>query len=232
MRTFLAVIGIASLAGCGGGGGGGAIALASRLRAVQVGDQWHYSVSGQQTAPGVAAIALNGTDTESIVQQTVNGQQVLALSQAFSLNASNGQTITSNSLTYFTQDAGTGDAHIIATKSDNGPVLLVTDSPAPVVYPGAWSPSTAFAYTLHFNDASSSTDTLSVSNSESVGVPLATFMAWKTTTSTSAASGNVNGTDWWAPQLGNIVKSQTTKTFTTGETLTLTEVLTSTNVAF
>lgn len=227
----LAILFVGLLSGCGGGGGGTPFLLSSSLRMLQVGDQWTYNVTGTQTTPGGPTLNITGTYTQSIVQQNINGQNYLAQSSALNLTATGGGGVTNNSITYFSQDPATHNGVIYADKDNTNPIRIVTNNPLPTILPGTWSNSTAYAYTLNYNDSSTNTDTLSVSNTETVSSPVGSFAAWKVTrTSDDSLYGSANGTEWWAPQMGAPIKSTATRTFSGGTTLTLTAILASTNV--
>jgi len=230
--AFLLVLAGVALAGCGGGGGSGATyPLGYTMRLLAVGDRWDYRLTGTATAANGSRASLTGTAAVSILQQVIGSHTFMASSAAMDLRSSAGGSIVSSVLTYGDQDPSTRDFREYAEVSDGDPMRIVTNSPLPVVLPGSWGNSTAFAVTLLYSDSSTCTSTLSVAAIEIVRVPAGSFTTWRTTeTYTDSLYGNMNETCWYAPQLGCTVKETMSKTYPDGSRLDGTSELTSTNV--
>jgi hypothetical protein len=218
------------MCGCGGGGGGAALPVATSTRLLQVGDQWVYQVSGQQTPANGTAQNVTGTLTVEVVQRAINGRDGLALARTVELRTGTGGQLHSFELSFFRQDP---DSHTIkgfADQHDAAAVRLSMDNPLPIVVPGHWSDTTALSYTLDFADGSTDAHTLAVTGSEVVPTPVAPFTAWKTAvTGADSTNGTSSGTDWWAPQIGAPVKSSTVHISPDGTRLSLAATLASAN---
>jgi len=227
------VVGLcAALWGCGGGGGGAApYPLSATTRFFAVGDRWEYRVSGTATAADGTQVAVTGTKVASIVPITISSVAWMAISESLNLRTSSGEDDVTSSVTLFRQDPGSRAIELWGQLQKDGSVLWVTNTPPPPIIPGTWNLATALASSVYFSDGNHNTVTLSVAATEVIGVPGGLFTTWRATTTALHATGRAtNGTAWYAPQLGAVVREAATTSFTDGRRLSVTMELISTNI--
>jgi len=235
------------LTGCGGGSGGsGVVAPTTRaivtnnLRVFTNGDNIQYSMTGSVTTGGVN-FPLTGTATYSI---TTNSSPLDPTGIARSVNTiamtgtfSDGTPFSSNSSTYYSQDA-TGNYNIYGDSTSlwvTSPVSgFVTGLRSPIVSPDSWINS----YTQQNGDVTS--DTITVIGKATVTTGLGTFETFKIQTDstvTLAAGGTdvFTEVDYVVPSIGPIkltISGQSTDAFGAVSTSQFTLIASTTNIAF
>lgn len=180
------------LFGCGSGGGDGT-PTASKTRALQTGDSWIYEYEiGFQFA---------GIITRNVTRETLNGESVLAITDAMNLNF-NGSNTSGVAISYMQQDTATGDIMAYGNKNGDDPVVTITDRPLPVAWPGIWEAGKTVAMNYHLSDGTTEQVSYTIIGQESVTTPAGTFLAWKCTSTGSPNSMSL----WFVPELGNYVR--------------------------
>lgn len=188
---------------------------ATGLRLLRLGDTWNYRVSGTLTPPGAVPVELTGEIAVSIVPDRLSKRDdwmTILFSQQFQLTQADGskQPMPAPEWMFsFVQDAESLDLSITADNMtlDGSPRVAKTPQ---VFYPGNWSPQTAYSNRLEFENGDSVANTLTVFDQETVQTDSGSFPSWKATISSeSAATGLIEGMDWWTPEFGAPVKFST-----------------------
>ncbi len=109
----------------------------------------------------------------------------------------------------FVQDPTTRDVAICADNMTPDGTARLAKVPQ-VFYPGKWSSATSYANRLDFNNGDSVENTLTVFDQERIETELGSFLSWKSRiSSNSAATGLIEGMDWWTPEIGAPAKFST-----------------------
>ncbi len=215
LRAILAIIIIATLAGCGGGGGS-AIPTTNVTRQIQAGDQVTYSISGTATTRRRATYNLSGTATvttfnDSWIPDFGNRE----LRQVVELDIRGGGEsafLTWNS--YVEQDSA-GNIYYVGLENGDYFVGLVSATDSPIMYPGYWSAGQAWSFDSTWDGSESYNESCScnVTAYESA----AGFMSYKLHTVKNSNGDSSSEDEWFVPDLGYLVK--TTLTADTGDVL-------------
>jgi len=100
-----------------------------------------------------------------------------------------------------------------------------------VFYPGNWSAQTAYNNRLNFDNGDYVENILTVLGQERVETISGSFMSWKAKiSSNSAATGLIEGMDWWTPELGAPAKFSTVSKMPDGSEMRFVATLKSSNV--
>jgi hypothetical protein len=209
---------------------------ATSLRLVRLGDRWDYSVSGTLTPPGSPPLPLEGEISVSIEADRLLGRpefMAIVFSQSFEIAQPDGskQAMPAPEWMFsFVQDATTRDLSIAADNMTRDGSARVAKVPQ-VFYPGVWSRHTAYSNCLEFENGDQVKNTLTVLGQEQVDTGLGPFLSWTATISSeSAATGLIQGMDWWTPELGAPAKFATTSNMPDGSEMRFTATLKSSNV--
>ena len=188
---------------------------ATSLRILHLGDNWVYSVTGTLTPEGGAPLPLTGQIAVSIVPDRLLGRSdamAILFSQQFHVTQADGskQGMPAPEWMFsFVQDGASRDVAITADNMTPGGTPRKAKAPQ-VFYPGNWSDQTAYSNRLDFDNGDSVENTLVVFGQEQVETESGSFLCWKSTIgSRSAATGLIEGMDWWAPELGAPAKFST-----------------------
>jgi len=188
---------------------------ATTLRMLRLGDRWLYNVAGTLTAPNGETLPLAGQIEVSIVTDRLlqrSDSMSILFSQKFELTKPDGSKEAMPAPEWvfsFVQDAATRDLAICADNMTADGSARVAKVPQ-VFYPGQWSSTTSYSNTLHFENGDSVENTLAVFDQEPVETELGSFLSWKSRiSSNSAATGPIEGLDWWTPELGAPAKFST-----------------------
>jgi hypothetical protein len=181
---------------------------ATSLRLLRFGDNWVYKVAGTLTPSGGEPLELTGQITVSIVPDRLVGRSdlmTILFSQKFQVTQPDGskQGMPAPEWMFsFVQDATSRDLAIIADNMTPDGSPRIAKAPQ-VFYPGSWSSRTAYSNRLEFDNGDHVDNTLTVFGQEQVETELGSFLSWKATISSeSAATGRIEGMDWWTPELG------------------------------
>ena len=209
---------------------------ATSLRLLRLGDRWTYTVSGTLTPPGNSPLPLEGEIAVSIAADRLLGRpefMAIVFSQKFEIAQPDGskQPMPAPEWMFsFVQDATTRDLSIAADNMTRDGSVRVAKVPQ-VFYPGAWSSETAYSNRLEFESGDQVENTLTVLGQEQVDTDLGPFLSWTATiSSNSAATGLIQGMDWWTPELGAPAKFATTSRMPDGSEMRFTAILKSSNV--
>lgn len=225
-----AVVGVVILAGCGGGGGGGAtpaIPLDGVLRQMQAGDQWTYSITGTVT-DGVDTVNVSGTMAQTWSAQTVltpNSATANIVLWNMSLSG-NGQTIATWDRSYESQDS-TGTIWEYGGEDEDGVYWVITpatgkdlDTPSPM------SQGTSWGGYCQYSNGESVNAAYTVVGQETIAVSAGSFGTYKVTGNGLFGGYPATVTEWYAPQIGGMVKGNMLATDSIqGITMTLTITL-------
>jgi hypothetical protein len=188
---------------------------ATTLRLLRVGDRWSYGVAGTVTPPGAEPLELNGQITVSVEPDRLlrrSDFMAIVFSQQFEITQKDGSKRPMPAPEWMfsvLQDATTRDVSVAADNMtrDGGPRTAKTPQ---VFYPGSWSLQTSYRNRLEFDNGDHVENTLSVTGEEQVETESGSFSSWKATISSeSAATGLIEGLDWWTPELGAPAKFST-----------------------
>jgi hypothetical protein len=209
---------------------------ATTLRILRLGDSWSYNVRGTLTPPGAQPLELTGYIDVSIVPDRLlsgsNGMSIL-FSQKFELVKPDGSKEAMPAPEWifsFVQDETTRDLAIRADNMTPGGAPRIAKVPQ-VFYPGKWSSTTAYSNQLNFDNGESVENALAVFGQEPIETELGSFLSWKARISSeSAATGLIEGMDWWTPELGAPAKFSTVSKMPDGSQMRFVATLSSTSV--
>jgi hypothetical protein len=211
-------------------------APAAALRKLRLGDSWSYSVSGSLASPDGGTLPLTGEIEVSIVPEELlgrAGQMAIQFSQNFQVVQPDGASKPLPAPTWMfsiVQDVDTFDVAIAADNMGPGGARRVAKAPQ-VFYPGRWSTSTAYDNRLDFENGDYVKNTLAVVGQEWVETARGAFLAWTSKiTSESVAMGQIEGVDWWTPELGAPVRFSTDAGMPDGSRIRFLATLSDSNV--
>lgn len=193
------------LAGCGGGGTSSntdPAPLATQTRALQVGDQWVYAITGQGQNAAGQPITGTGIWTYTISSKPFNGGTALARTSSVRITTSDGQTNSTDSTIYFSQDAISHDIFELGDDLGLGtnPIHIAV-TPVKIVF-GSWAKGRPLQPIINFDGGTvESGGTLNVLGSEPVVTKIGSYNAWKVTVNGGNGADFTESQDW-APQLG------------------------------
>jgi hypothetical protein len=209
---------------------------ATSLRLLREGDRWTYRVAGTLTPPGSDPLALTGQITVSIERDRLlhrDDRMAIVFSQQFEVTQKDGskQPMPAPEWMFsFIQDAVTLDLSIAADNMTRDRKPRVAKVPQ-VFYPGNWSSRTRYSNRLDFESGDHVDNTLTVTGEEQVETGLGHLSSWVATISSqSAATGLIEGVDWWTPELGAPAKFSTRSKMPDGSEMHFVATLTSTSV--
>lgn len=188
--------------------------LCDRLRLLQIGDYWEYSIEGT-LARGGQSLPLTGSSTVAVEQRDTEQGTLKALVfsrwlQLSGVEGPEGNLSPPPGLFYFRQDPETLDLYIVGDTmgSRGGSEGGAGGSPRfaaqpQLFFPGHWTAETCYENTLEFGSSDAVTNTLEVTGVVEVATPLGDYLAWVAPiTSHSEPFGTLTGCDYWTPQLG------------------------------
>jgi len=209
---------------------------ATSLRILHLGDNWVYTVIGTLTPEGGTPLPLTGQIAVSIVPDRLLGRSdamAILFSQQFQVTRPDGskQGMPAPEWMFsFVQDQTSRDVAIAADNMTSGGTPRKAKVPQ-VFYPGSWSDHTAYSNRLDFDNGDSVENTLVVFGQEQVETESGSFLCWKSTIgSRSAATGLIEGMDWWAPELGAPAKFSTKSKMPDGSQMRFTATLRDANL--
>ena len=209
---------------------------ATSLRLLRKGDRWTYRVEGTLTPPGSDPLALAGQITVSIERDRLldrDDGMAIVFSQQFEITQKDGsqQPMPAPEWMFsFIQDPVTLDLSIAADNMTRDGKPRVAKAPQ-VFYPGRWSSHTRYTNRLDFETGDHVDNTLTVTGEEQVETALGHLSSWVATISSqSAATGLIEGVDWWTPELGAPAKFSTRSKMPDGSEMHFAATLTSTSV--
>ena len=209
---------------------------ATSLRVLRIGDRWTYGAAGTLTSPGGEPLAVTGRITVTIEQDRLLGrdhQMAIVFSQQLEITQKDGakQPLPAPEWMFsFIQDPTTLDISIAADNMTRDGSPRVAKVPQ-VFYPGRWSSRTAYRNRLDFEGGDHVDNTLTVTGEEQVETALGYLSSWVATISSeSAATGLIEGMDWWTPELGAPAKFSTKSKMPDGSEMQFAATLTSTSV--
>jgi len=209
---------------------------ATSLRILHLGDNWVYSVTGTLTPEGGTPLPLTGQIAVSIVPDRLLGRSdamAILFSQQFQVTQADGskQGMPAPEWMFsFVQDGASRDVAITADNMTPGGTPRKAKAPQ-VFYPGNWSDQTAYSNRLDFDNGDSVENTLVVFGQEQVETESGSFLCWRSTIgSRGAATGLIEGMDWWAPELGAPAKFSTKAKMPDGSQMRFTATLRSHNL--
>ncbi|MGD1895866.1 MAG: hypothetical protein ACFB16_02830 [Phormidesmis sp.] len=180
--------------------------LCDRLKILQIGDYWEYSVEGTLERDG-QPLPLTGSSTVTVEQRTTEQGTFKALVFSRLLKLSGVEGPEGNlspplGLFYFSQNDETLDMFIMGDTMGLGGSDRFAAEPQ-LFFPGYWTPQTRYENTLDFGNSDDVTNTLEVTGTVDVATPLGNYHAWiAPITSHSKPLGTLTGCDYWTPQLG------------------------------
>jgi hypothetical protein len=209
---------------------------ATSLRLLRPGDSWSYQATGKLTPPGDEPLALTGQITVSIVPDRLVGRSdwmTLLFSQQFEITKADGSRQPMPApewMFWFVQDEQSRDVAIAADNMTREGAPRIAKVPQ-VFYPGSWSAQTTYDNILHFENGDYVHNTLTVFGQERVETEPGSFLSWKATISSeSAATGLIEGMDWWTPELGAPAKFSTASKMPDGSEMRFVAILKSSSV--
>ena len=212
------------------------ISAATSLRLLRLGDSWTYGVAGTLTPPAGEPLELTGQIMVSIVPDRLgdrNDWMTILFSQKFEITQGDGSKRPMPAPEWmfsFVQDGTTRDLSIAADNMTPTGDPRIAKVPQ-VFYPGSWSAKTAYRNTLDFTNGDSVHNTLAVFGQEPVETEVGSFVSWVARISSeSAATGVIEGMDWWTPELGAPAKFSTTSTMPDGSKMRFIATLKSSSV--
>lgn len=228
MAALLAVSPVSSLiAGCGGGKAITAAPLATRLRDLQTGDNWTYtafeSTKTTKADGTMSTTEIRGTLSVSVSRDKLDDQDVLIESHAARGMDAAGGAHAGNTLLYLEQNAETADLRILAKNTSGdffqtrgqvtGGAIARLKEPQ-IERPGEWkngldfSSARAYAGARPEDPAEEWRYVEVVIGSEVIRTGVGYVTAWKVSHLRTSATTTVNGTYWYAPQLGIYVRAE------------------------
>lgn len=234
IRRYFIVMGLLLLtAGCGGGGRNdtsgpkptplpsSAVPLSTQLRTLQDHDTWEYAFTYHNDNAGPNAFTANGIAVAQVGSVVRNGTSYPTL--VYTIVTPSG---TMSKSVLFQQDAGLGDIHQVGFEDVVFGVSLA-------FLPGPWYADLDFIATALDPQYQSR---FRVVGSETVETQVGRFEAWRVEQTIMTSTLETRGTYWYAPQLGQPVRSQYTTAYRTGpyagQQYTCTQSLRYTSVAY
>jgi hypothetical protein len=211
-------------------------APATALRRLGIGDRWTYAVDGTMTPPGSQALPVTGQiavsiEPDRLLQRT--DLMAIVFSQRLEITQPNGekQPMPAPEWVFsFAQDPTTLDVAIAADNMTRDGSARVAKMPK-VFYPGRWSADTQYRNRLEFHNGEFVDNALTVTGQERVETGLGSLFAWLAPISSeSAATGLIEGMDWWTPELGAPAKFSTKSKMPDGSEMRFTATLASSSV--
>jgi hypothetical protein len=209
---------------------------ATSMRLLHPGDSWTYRATGTLAAPDTEPLELAGQITVSIVQDRLAGRSdwmTIVFSQQFEITQAHGSKRPMPAPEWmfsFVQDAGTRDVSIVADNMTKDGTPRIAKVPQ-VFYPGTWSAQTAYKNRLEFDNGDHVDNTLNVFDQEQVQTEAGSFASWVANIgSQSAATGLIEGKDWWTPELGAPAKFSTSSRMPDGSQIRFVATLESSSV--
>ena len=221
MPLLLSVAGVGGIlclsSGCGGGDSSTPekeLPLSSRTRALQPGDSWTYRVSGNSDFYGKWKSSL--TETVRIDSGSFMGNPVLTRTTITNVEDTAGYGVEYLKQTETGELIALGalglDSTVAPPDSAHREVRPLIE-PQPFVF-GEWIAKKELTYQLQYNDQDfvARAAKLVIVGTEKVSTPLGTFDTWKVevTPNNPRTLKSREGTYWYAPQLGAIVKEEET----------------------
>lgn len=216
--------------------GNSRVSPATSMRLLHPGDSWNYRATGTLTPPGAQPLELAGHITVSIAEDRLADRSdwmTIVFAQRFEITQADGskQPMPAPEWMFsFVQDAGSRDVSIVADNmtKDGRPRIARTPQ---VFYPGTWSLQTAYHNRLEFDNGDQVENTLNVFGHEQVETGEGSFPSWAANiNSQSAATGLIEGKDWWTPDLGAPAKFSTSSRMPDGSQIQFVATLESSSV--
>lgn len=163
---------------------------------------------GTVTPPGAEPLELTGQITVSVQPDHLLGRSdfmAVVFSQQFEITQEDGSKQPMPAPEWMfsvVQDGTTRDVSVAADNMTRDGSPRTAKAPQ-VFYPGSWSAQTSYRNRLEFDNGDHVDNTLTVTGEEQVDTEAGSFSSWKATISSeSAATGLIEGMDWWTPELG------------------------------
>ena len=199
-------------------------APASTLRLLRLGDSSSYQVGGTLTPAGGEPLELTGQITVAIVSDRLlqsSESMTIVFSQQLQVTQPDGSKQAMPApewMFWFVQDASSRDLSITADNMTRDGSPRIAKVPQ-VFYPGSWSSRTGYSNRLDFD------------NGDCVDTEGGAFLSWKAKiSSNSAATGLIEGMDWWTPELGAPAKFSTASKMPDGSEMRFVATLRSSSV--
>ncbi len=138
---------------------------------------------------------------------------------------------------WFRQDPATRDVYFVGDNhgppdADGRPGARAARGTGGPFIPGAWRDGTSYSKRIDWDGGGWTHNWLAVLGTESIDTGLGPRLAWRAPNRSDSAEGiAIDGTDWWAPELGQPVKFEANTRLPDGTTIRIVAVLDSTNVA-
>ena len=211
-------------------------APASTLRLLRLGDSWSYQVGGTLTPAGGEPLELTGQITVAIVSDRLlqsSESMTIVFSQQLQVTQPDGSKQAMPApewMFWFVQDASSRDLSITADNMTRDGSPRIAKVPQ-VFYPGSWSSRTGYSNRLDFDNGDCVYNMLTVFGQERVETEGGAFLSWKAKiSSNSAATGLIEGMDWWTPELGAPAKFSTVSKMPDGSEMRFAAILRSSSV--
>lgn len=209
---------------------------ATSLRLLHVGDSWTYRASGTLTPLGGEPLELTGGIVVSIAPDRLLDRSdwlTIVFAQQFEITQTDGSRQPMPApewMFWFVQDEESRDLAIAADNMTRDGTARIAKAPQ-VFYPGNWSAQTAYRNQLDFDNGDSVANALTVFGEERVETETGSFFSWKARISSeSAATGLIEGMDWWTPELGAPAKFSTISKMPDGTEIRFVATLENSNV--
>ncbi|MFL6415207.1 MAG: hypothetical protein ACJ74Y_06000 [Bryobacteraceae bacterium] len=209
---------------------------ATSLRVLQIGDRWSYRATGTLTPPGSEPLKLTGQINVLIEQDRLLSRDdlmAIVFSQQLELTEKDGSKKpmpVPEWVFSFAQNTATLDVSIVADNMTRDGNPRIAKDPQ-IFYPGTWSSQTAYTNRLIFENGDQVDNTLTVAGEEQVETGLGILPSWVAMISSeSAATGLIEGKDWWTPDLGAPARFSTNSSMPDGSVMQFVATLTSTSV--
>jgi hypothetical protein len=137
---------------------------------------------------------------------------------------------------WFRQDPATGDVHFVGDNHgppgpDGQPGARAARGDGGLFIPGAWRDGTTYSKRLEWEGGGWTHNWLAVLGVDTIETGLGPRLAWRSPNRSSGAEGiEIDGTDWWAPELGQPVQFDANSRLPDGTLIRIRAVLESTNV--
>ncbi len=231
VKTSLVMILLVSLvlSGCGGGGSGSSTPVNPKniTRVFTIGDTATYNVTGNLGINGSKQYPVTGTAT-ILVQESKSSKRgratIADIVQAFDMRETisltiNGQTMVVTGITFLGQD--NDHALYLLGESDDGinwAMVDVTD--LPMWMPGVITSVSVWNYNTMLDDGSTDSESTNVVGAERVETAAGIFDCFKCSYSGDSSGGTEeSGTEWYAPEVGFLVKGDSDITTNDGENI-------------
>jgi len=209
---------------------------AASLRLLRLNDHWRYRVAGTLTPPNSEARELTGEISVSIAEDRLLHRaeyMSIVFSQRFEVteaDSSRRPLPAPEWMFSFVQEQSSGDLSIVADNMTRNGTPRTAKMPQ-VFYPGRWSLKTAYDNRLEFDNGESVHNVLSVFKQEQVETEAGLYPSWVARiTSNSAATGLIEGMDWWTPELGAPAKFATSSSMPDGSQMRFVATLISSSI--